>query len=175
MKFLDFWVVEWKLTKLLMSYLKLQASFSLKFASLFNVMRGNSSVIFVAETLYNFYKKTHQSAKFHTLGCSDQFSPNLYYDRVLLLKVSKISVKKVPRSYVLWSSRVRHNLKKKQFVNSKFTRFWWILIRAPYQNSTLIGPFPAKYKTLELKRYIGVIFDDTFMTIWEETYLWLEK
>ena len=124
-----------------------------------------------------FAKRTHQSAKFQTFGCSDQISPNLYFDRLLLLKVNKISVKKVPKSYVLWSSRVRHNLKKKQFVASKLTRFWWMLIRAPknFKNSTLIGPFRAKYITLELKRYRGVIFDDTFMTIWEETYLWFEK
>ena len=45
-KFSDFWVVGWKFTKFLMSYLKPQVSFSLNFASLFSVMRDNSSVLF---------------------------------------------------------------------------------------------------------------------------------
>ena len=45
-KFLDFWVVGWKFTKFLMSYLKPQVSFSLNFASLFNAMGDKSSVLF---------------------------------------------------------------------------------------------------------------------------------
>ena len=45
-QFSNFWVVGWKFTKFLMSCLKLQVSFSLKFPSLFNVMRDNSSVLF---------------------------------------------------------------------------------------------------------------------------------
>ena len=45
-KFLDFWVVGWKFTKFLKSYLKPQVSFSLNFASLFNVMKDHSSVLF---------------------------------------------------------------------------------------------------------------------------------
>ena len=45
-KFSDFWVVGWKFNKFLMSCLKLQVSFSLNFASLFSVMRDNSSVLF---------------------------------------------------------------------------------------------------------------------------------
>ena len=47
-KFLDFWGVGWKFTIFLMSYLKPQASFSLNFASLFNVKRSNSSVLFLS-------------------------------------------------------------------------------------------------------------------------------
>ena len=42
-KLLVFWVVWWKFTKFLMSYLKLQVSFSLNFASLFSVMGDKSS------------------------------------------------------------------------------------------------------------------------------------
>ena len=45
-KFSNFWVVGWKFTKFKTSYLKLQVSFSLKFASLFSLMRNNSSVLF---------------------------------------------------------------------------------------------------------------------------------
>ena len=44
-KLSDFWVVGWKFTKIFMSYLRPQVNFSLKFASLFSVMRNNSSVL----------------------------------------------------------------------------------------------------------------------------------
>ena len=42
----SFGTFEWKFTKFLMSYLKLEVSFSLNVASLFSVKRDNSSVIF---------------------------------------------------------------------------------------------------------------------------------
>ena len=45
-KFSDFWVVGWKLTKFFMSYLKPQISFSFKFTSLFSVMGEHSSALF---------------------------------------------------------------------------------------------------------------------------------
>ena len=45
-KFSDFRVVGWKFNKFFMSCLKLQVSFSLNFASLFNVMRYSSSILF---------------------------------------------------------------------------------------------------------------------------------
>ena len=45
-QFIEFWMVGWKFTKFLMTCLKLQVSFSLNFASLSSVMRGNSSVPF---------------------------------------------------------------------------------------------------------------------------------
>ena len=41
-----------------------------------------------------FTKVAHQSAKFQTFNCSDEISPNLYFARLLLLKVYKISAKK---------------------------------------------------------------------------------
>ena len=45
-QFSDFWMVRWKFTKFFMSCLKLRVSFSLNFASIFSVMRDNSSVLF---------------------------------------------------------------------------------------------------------------------------------
>ena len=39
-------------------------------------------------------KRAHQSAKFQTFDCSRQISPNFYFDRLLLLKVYKISARK---------------------------------------------------------------------------------
>ena len=42
-------------------------------------------------------------------------SPNFYFDRLLLLKVYKISAKKVQRSHVSWHWRMKQNLKKNIF------------------------------------------------------------
>ena len=41
-----------------------------------------------------FTKEAHRSAKFQTFDCSGEISPNLYFDRLLLLKVYKASAKK---------------------------------------------------------------------------------
>ena len=72
-----------------------KVTFSFNLASLFNVMRDHSSVYnILAETLYDFYKGAHQSAKFQTFDCSGEISPNLYFDRLLLLEVYKVSAKK---------------------------------------------------------------------------------
>ena len=40
-----------------------------------------------------FTKGAHHSAKFQTFDCSGEISPNLYFDRLLLLKVCKVSAK----------------------------------------------------------------------------------
>ena len=58
------------------------------------------------------------------------FSPNVYLGRLLLLKVYKISAKKVQRSCVSWRWRLMQNLNKSWFVVSKLTRTWSIFIRA---------------------------------------------
>ena len=51
----------------------------------------------LAETVHDL---AHQSAKFQTFDCSCKISPNLYFHRLLLLKVYKILAKKIQRSYV---------------------------------------------------------------------------
>ena len=94
-------------------------------------------------------KEAHRHAKFQTLDCSREISPlNLYFDRLLLLKVYKIPAKNVQRIYVSW-----HNLKKNSFLVSKTTKIWWILTQAleSLKNLPLIGSFCAKYITLDLK------------------------
>ena len=78
-----------------------------------------------------FTKGVHQSAKFRTFDCSDEIWPNLYVDRLLLLKVQKISTKKTKRIYVVWYWIVEQNLKENQLFVSKMVRIWWILIQAP--------------------------------------------
>ena len=77
-----------------------------------------------------FIMGAHQSAKFQTFDCSGEISPNLYFDRLLLLKVCTISAKRVQRSYVSQYWWVVQNLKKNNFFVSKMTRIWWILIQA---------------------------------------------
>ena len=41
-----------------------------------------------------FTKGAHHSAKFQTFDCSGELPPNLYFDRLLSLKVYKVSAKK---------------------------------------------------------------------------------
>ena len=78
-----------------------------------------------------FTKGVHQSAKFRTFDCSGEIWPNLDVDRLLLLKVQKISTKKTKRIYVVWYWIVEQNLKENQLFVSKMVRIWWILIQAP--------------------------------------------
>ena len=115
----------------------------------------------------------HQSAKFQTFDCSGEISPNLYFDKLLLLQVYKISAKKVRRSYVSWHWRVMRNLKKNWFVISKMTRIWWIWTEHSKVSKicTLTGSFCAKYITFDLKRYIRVVLHDTeeWCKIWRKT------
>ena len=55
---------------------------------------------FLAKLHMIWTKGAHQSAKFQTFDCSCKISPNLYFHRLLLLKVYKNVAKKVQRSYV---------------------------------------------------------------------------
>ena len=75
-----------------MSYLKPQLSCSLNSATLFNVMGDSSSVLFSVKLI--FTKEAHHSTKRQTFDCSDEISPNLYFDRLLLLKLYKVSAEK---------------------------------------------------------------------------------
>ena len=89
--FSDFWEVGWKFIKFLMSYLKPQISFSLNFPLLFSVMRDNSSVLFKLKLYVIWTKGADQSAKFQTFDRSCEISPNLQFDRLLLVKVYNFS------------------------------------------------------------------------------------
>ena len=115
-KFWDFGVVGWKFTKFLMSHLNLQVNFSLNLAWLFNVKRDN----FFKRNLHYFDKRSPSKCqildfRFHqTFTLIDSF----------LLKVYKISAKKVQRSCVPWYWRLMQNLKEKWFVVSKLMRIW---------------------------------------------------
>ena len=70
-----------------------------------------------------FTKGAHQSAKFQTFNCSGEISPNLYFYRLLLLKVYKISAK----TYRSWIMILKSGKKLKK---NRFFWIWWILIWA---------------------------------------------
>ena len=98
----NLWTFEWLGENLPNSLLKPQINFSSNFASLFDVMRDKSSVFFYLKLYMIFTKGAHQSAKFQTFDLSGEISPNLNFDRLLLLKAYKISVENLQRSYVSW-------------------------------------------------------------------------
>ena len=111
----------WKFTKFFMPYLKPKVSFSLNFASFFSAMRVTH---FITKALNHLDKEVHQSVKFQTFDCSQEICRNLYSDSVLLMKVYKISTKKVRRSCVSWKWKVMQKCFKnicfkngKSFVN----------------------------------------------------------
>ena len=95
-----------------------------------------------------------------------------FFEKLLLLKIYKISAKKVQRSYVSWYWRVMQNLKKNWFVVSKMTRIWWILTRALKSLKNLYVDWFLLCKVFNLwpKRYRGVIFLDTeeWCKIWRK-------
>ena len=66
-KFSDFPLLRLKFTKFLMSFFKQKVSFSSKFGSFFSVMRDNSSVLFLTETLYAIEKGTTSICKLSEL------------------------------------------------------------------------------------------------------------
>ena len=121
-------------------------------------------------------KGAHQSAKFQTFDWSIENSPNLYFDRLLSLKVYKISAKKVQRSYVSWHWRLMQDLiKKTQFVVSKMTRICWILIQAlkSLENSHFDWSLLCKTYNVWPKRFVH----DTegWCKSWRKTDLWFGK
>ena len=91
---------------------------------------------------------------FRLLNAHVKFHQNFYFDRLLLLKVYKISAKNVQKSYVSWHWRAMQKLEKNWFVASKMTRICWILTQALKSLKkiwTLIGSFYAKYIMFDLK------------------------
>ena len=96
-------------------------------------------------------------------------------------KYIKFQLKEVWRKYVSWYQRVVQNLKKKLFFVSKMTRIWcefWLICTKKSEIFALwLIPFLAKYTTLDLKKYKGVIFHDIEESckIWRKTDLGFGK
>ena len=129
-----------------------------------------------------FTKGSHQSAKFQTFDCSGEISLNLYFDRLLLFEVCKISAKKVQKSYVSWYWRVMQNLKKNRFVVLIMTRIWWILISAlkSLQNLHFDWSLPCKVYNVGPKKvqrtYVSLHWrvmqnlKKTWLVVWKTTW-----
>ena len=99
-----------------LSHLKLQVRFSLNLASLFNVKRDN----FFRWNLYYFDKSSPSKCQILDF----RFHQTCTLIGFFLLKVYKISAKKVQRSCVSWYWKLMQNLKEKWFVVSKLMRIW---------------------------------------------------
>ena len=95
--------------------MKLQVSFSLNFASLFSVIRDNSSVIFKLKLYMIWTKGAHQGARFQTFVCSHKVSLNLYFDRLLLLKVYKNFCQKITEELCLITLDIDAKFEEKLF------------------------------------------------------------
>ena len=122
-----------------------------------------------------FTKGAHQSGKFQkNFDCWGEISSNLYFDRLFCKKYIKFQLKKY-WGVVPWYWRSMQNLKKNRFVVSKMARIWWILIRALKVSKicTLIGPFPAKYITFDLK--VQRSYLSWPWRVWSKTGLWFGK
>ena len=74
-KLSGFWLLTWKLTKFRMSFFKSQVSFSLNFATPFNVMAKNSSEIVLLKHYMIWTKRTHQCTIFRFLGALMKVHP----------------------------------------------------------------------------------------------------
>ena len=57
-------------------------------------MKDKSSVLLLLKRYMIFTKGAHHSANFQNFDDSGEISPNLHFDRLLLLKVYKVSAKK---------------------------------------------------------------------------------
>ena len=103
----------------------------------------------------------------------------MYFDKILLLKVYKISAKNVQRSYVSWYWRVIQNLKKNRFVVSKMTTIWSILIQAleSLWNMHFHWSLSCKVYNIWPKKVLRSIFYDTEESwkVWRKTDLWFGK
>ena len=113
-------------------------------------MKDNSSVLFWVKVYIVWKKKAHQSVKFQNFDCLVEISQNLCFDRFFVLKVYKISAKKVQRTYVSWYWRVMQNLKKKpDLLFQKWQEFggFWSEHSKVSKICSLISPFCVKYIT----------------------------
>ena len=71
-----------------------------------------------------FTKGAHHSAKFQTFDCPSEISPNLYFDRLLLAKVYKVSAKKSMEELSLRILKSGAKFEENLFFVSKITRIW---------------------------------------------------
>ena len=106
------------------------------------------------------------------------FSPNLYFDRLLLLKVYKVSAKTSMEKICLMIRKSGAKFEENLIFcskNGKNLRNFDLSTKSLKKECTSIGLFCAKYTAFDLKKYRGFIFHETEKSckIWRETDLWL--
>ena len=148
----DFWVLGSNFTKFL-SFLNQQISFSWHFASIFRIIRYNSSLLFSQNFLY-FKEPIESSRK----------SEILDFDGLLLSKSCTFSAKQVQKSYLSWHWTVIQSFFGYGEIQTHFSwkttwEIWWILTWAVknLKICTLMGYFCQKYVTFELKQNRRVV------------------
>ena len=110
---------------------------------------------FLAETLYHWTKGVYQFAKFQTFDCSHEILPYLYFDRLLLLEVYKISAKKKCKVFMSHDPEGWCKIwKKTDSLFQKWQKFGEIRLEHSkvFKMCTLMGSFWAKYTIFELKK-----------------------
>ena len=128
----------------------------------------------------NFTKVAHQSVKYQKkFDCLGEISPNLYLDRLLLLKVYKISAKNYRRVMSHDTKDWCKIWRKTVLLFQKWREFneFWSEHSKVSKIRTSIGPFCTKHITFDLKKYWGVFFHGTEESckIWRNTGLWFGK
>ena len=135
----------------LLSFLKQQISFFSNFASIFSVIRHNSSAFFLAEILYTFNKKPIKLQIWWNWK-----SKIWHFDGLLSSKYYK--------ELSLMTLRSDAKFKEKLTCSFKYNTRNFVNFHPTSQKSvdfTAMSYFCLKYMRFELKKYRGIIFHDT--------------
>ena len=156
--FSDFWVSQRNLPNFSCHFWNHKVRVYSNFASLFIVMKDNSSAFFSWNLIY-FGQKQPIKVKF-----LDFWVFCLHLDWSLSCEVYNAWSEKAHRSYLSWHWRIMQNLKKNWLVVWKITwGIWKIFIKAldSVKIGTFLGSFCPKCKMHKLKIYRGVMCNDT--------------
>ena len=149
-----------KFTKSFMSYLKPQVSFSLNFASLFSVMKDNSSVLFSWSSIWFGQKKPIKEQNFKLSTAHVNFHQICTLIGSFCWKYIKFQLKKCRGVMSHDAEEWCQIWKKLNLLFQKwqeFGEFWSEHSKDP-KICTLIGLFRAKYIPFNLKKYRRVYF-----------------
>ena len=139
--------------------LKEQISCSSNFASLFSVMRHNSSVLYCWNFIY-FQEKEPIKVQIWWTFTSDI----LHFDGLLLSKWYEVSAKKCTEELPLMTLKSDAKFKEKLIFGFKYDMKKLVNFHQASQKSenfTSMGSFCPKYIRFEPKKYKGVIFHNT--------------
>ena len=155
--------VKFKFLRLLSAWVKIHqiliifettSSFSSNFASLFRVIRYNSSMLFQLKFYILSTKSAYDSTNSVKFHVTSQKFEILHFDGLLLSKSYTVLAKKVQKSYLSWHWRVMDRLKKNPTGSFKQDMRSLVNFHPTTQNSesfTSMSSFCPKYIRFELK------------------------